>query len=84
MHKEIKSIQLKVVMDNIKKCNNILDVLVETESMSKMRRFGSGDYKQYYLRNPDRMYSSFMKTFLYFKDVDACLCDMRDTILDND
>ena len=79
-NKNIIEIQLDIVEKELNMYKTMTNVLVEVESRAKMRRFGVGDVKKYYLRNPDRIYSSFMKTFLYCRETETSLEELLTTI----
>jgi len=74
-------IRLQAINDELDKYKNAPYLLIEAESIGKMRRYGKEYYETQYLKNSAKNYSDFMKTFLYLKSTEFQLHMAKKDIL---
>lgn len=73
----IVKMKLDLVTDKLKKYSDLHYTFLETEAVSKIRRYGKEYYKECYLKNENKIVSDFMKTFLYLKETEANLLHLK-------
>ena len=67
------NVTLESIKNDLSKYINVSTDFLETESIDKKRRYGISEFKKMFLQDPGGRISSFMKTFIYIKNMEIIL-----------
>ena len=74
--------KLDIIDKELKKYKDIPYIFLESEAFNKIDRYGREYYKNNYLLNPNKNVSAFMKSFVYLKNAEAQLINLRKSFTD--
>lgn len=68
----------KVASRNHSEYQKLAGTLLKAESISKIRRYGEMGYKKNFIQNTEKVFSSYMNTFLYLRNMEDSYLEIRD------
>ena len=71
------TVNLNAINYNLSKYKNLSSLIIQTESINKIRRYGEKEYLSKFAANPNRNISSFMRPFLYTQSMEKKLLEKR-------
>lgn len=74
------TVNLNAVNYNLSKYSGLSSLIIQSESINKIRRYGEKEYIARFVANPNRNISSFMRPFLYTQAMEKKLLEKRTEI----
>lgn len=71
------TVNLNAINYNLSKYKDLSSLIIQTESINKIRRYGEKEYLSKFAANPSRNVSSFMRPFLYTQAMEKKLLEKR-------
>jgi hypothetical protein len=69
---------IRVATRNHSEYQKLAGTLLKAESISKTRRYGEISYKKQFIQHPDKVFSSYMNTFLYLRRMEDSYEEIRE------
>ena len=70
--------KLKVINKELKRYKSLSDIFLQAEASNKIFRYGKAYYLSNYLQDPDHNVSDFLKSFLYLKNTEHQLINLKE------